>query len=97
MPALPWMMGSSPRSGRAPAGSPRRCRHRRAMYPRMPITMSFQGVFEACGYSDIGQAKVLSREYGVELKYTAATDYIRFGGQYWIESRQQAVGARRSF
>lgn len=28
---------------RAPAGSPRRCRHRRAMYPRMPITMSFAG------------------------------------------------------
>lgn len=48
-------------------------------------------------YSDIGQAKVLSREYGVELKYTAATDYIRFGGQYWIESRQQAVGAAEEF
>ena len=41
--ALPWMMGNSPRSGRAPAGLPRRCRHRRAMYPRMPITMSFAG------------------------------------------------------
>lgn len=48
-------------------------------------------------YSDIGQAKVLSREYGVELKYTAATDYIRFGGQFWIESRQQAVGAAEEF
>lgn len=48
-------------------------------------------------YSDIGQAKVMSREYGVELKYTAATDYIRFGGQYWIESRQQAVGAAEEF
>lgn len=48
-------------------------------------------------YSDIGQAKVLTREYGVELRYTAATDYIRFGGQYWIESRQQAVGAAEEF
>lgn len=48
-------------------------------------------------YSDIGQAKVLSREYGVELKYTAATDYIRFCGQYWIESKQQAVGAAEEF
>lgn len=48
-------------------------------------------------YSDIGQTKVLTREYGVELRYTAATDYIRFGGQYWMESRQQAVGAAEEF
>ena len=48
-------------------------------------------------YSDIGQAKVLAREYGVELRYTAATDYLRFCGQYWVESRQQAVGAAEEF
>ena len=48
-------------------------------------------------YSDIGQAKVLAKEYGVELRYTAATDYIRFGGAYWIESKQQAVGAAEEF
>lgn len=48
-------------------------------------------------YSDIGQAKVLTREYGVELRYTAATDYLRFCGQYWVESRQQAVGAAEEF
>lgn len=48
-------------------------------------------------YSDIGQAKVLAKEYGVELRYTAATDYIRFCGAYWIESKQQAVGAAEEF
>ena len=48
-------------------------------------------------YSDIGQAKVLAKEYGVELRYTAATDYIRFCGQYWIESKQQAVRAAEEF
>ena len=48
-------------------------------------------------YSDIGQAKVLTREYGVELRYTAATDYLRFCGQYWVESKQQAVGATEEF
>ena len=48
-------------------------------------------------YSDIGQAKVLTREYGVELRYTAATDYLRFCGQYWVESKQQAVGAAEEF
>ena len=48
-------------------------------------------------YSDIGQAKVLAREYGNELKYTVATDYLRYGGQYWAESRQQSVGAMEEF
>ena len=48
-------------------------------------------------YSDIGQAKVLAREYGGELRYTAATDYLRFCGQYWVESKQQAVGAAEKF
>ncbi len=48
-------------------------------------------------YSDIGQAKVLSREYADELVYTEGTDYLRFNGQYWEESRQQAVGAAEEF
>lgn len=44
-------------------------------------------------YSDVGQAKVLSREYGDELKFTAATDFIRFDGEVWVEDKQMAVGA----
>lgn len=48
-------------------------------------------------YSDIGQAKVLAREYGNELRYTDGTDYIRFDGELWNESRQQAVGAAEEF
>lgn len=48
-------------------------------------------------YSDIGQAKVLTREYGSELCYTPATDYLRFNGDYWVESKQQAVGAMEEF
>ncbi|MCR4719667.1 MAG: DUF5906 domain-containing protein [Firmicutes bacterium] len=48
-------------------------------------------------YSDIGQAKVLMREYGDELKYTSATDYLRYNGKCWIESKQQAVGAMEEF
>ncbi len=44
-------------------------------------------------YSDVGQAKVLSREYGDELKFTAATDFIRFDGDVWVEDKQMAVGA----
>lgn len=48
-------------------------------------------------FSDIGQAKVLTREYGNELCYTDATDYLRFNGEYWMESRQQSVGAMEEF
>ncbi|MEA5033549.1 MAG: phage/plasmid primase, P4 family [Sphaerochaeta sp.] len=48
-------------------------------------------------YSDIGQAKVLAREYGDELKYSDGTDYIRYNGEYWVESRQMALGAAEEF
>ena len=48
-------------------------------------------------YSDIGQAKVLVREYGCELCYTDATDYLRYNGEYWKESKQRAVGAAEEF
>lgn len=48
-------------------------------------------------YSDIGQAKVLAREYGDELLFTNATDYLRFDGEVWIENKQLAVGAMEEF
>jgi hypothetical protein len=48
-------------------------------------------------YSDIGQAKVLVREYADELKYSDGTDYIRYNGEYWVESRQLALGAAEEF
>lgn len=48
-------------------------------------------------YSDIGQAKVLVREYGNELKYTPATEFLRYDGKRWVESKQRAVGAMEEF
>lgn len=48
-------------------------------------------------YSDIGQAKVLLREYGNELRYTEEADFFRYNGVYWMESRQAAVGAVEEF
>lgn len=48
-------------------------------------------------YSDIGQAKILAREYGDELMYTAATDLLRYNGIYWEESKQKSVGAAIEF
>lgn len=48
-------------------------------------------------FSDIGQAKVLVREYGSELKFTPATDYLRYDGIRWVESKQRAIGAMEEF
>ena len=48
-------------------------------------------------YSDIGEAKVLAKEYGSELKFTTATDYLRFDGECWREDRQMALGAAEDF
>lgn len=41
-------------------------------------------------FSDVGQAEVLSREYTSELRYSPSTDYIRYNGKYWEESKSQA-------
>ena len=40
---------------------------------------------------------MLTREYGNELRFSTATDYLRFNGEYWVESKQQAVGAMEEF
>ena len=48
-------------------------------------------------FSDIGQAKVLAHEYERELVYTDSTDYMRFDGTHWSESKQLAVGACEDF
>ena len=48
-------------------------------------------------YSDIGEAKILAREYGGELIYTSATDYLRFDGDCWREDKQMAIGAAEEF
>ena len=48
-------------------------------------------------YSDIGQAKVIAREYGNELRYTDGTDFIRYNGIYWDEFRQASVRAAEEF
>ena len=48
-------------------------------------------------FSDIGQAKVLAKEYASEMVYTDATDYMRYDGTHWAESKQMAVGACEDF
>ena len=48
-------------------------------------------------FSDIGQAKVLAKEYEGEMVYTDATDYMCYDGTHWAESKQLAVGACEDF
>lgn len=62
----------------------------------------FNADFEGQGlkpedYSDLGEAKVLAREFGNELKYTSATDLLRYDGQHWCEDKQMALGASLDF
>lgn len=37
-------------------------------------------------YSDVGQARILAREYQDKIKYSPATDYLVYNGSYWEES-----------
>ena len=48
-------------------------------------------------YTDLGQAKVFASFYEKELLYTDATDYLRYNGEYWEESRQGAIRAAEEF
>ena len=48
-------------------------------------------------YTDLGQAKVFAGFYEKELLYTDATDYLRYNGKYWEESRQGATRAAEEF
>ena len=43
-------------------------------------------------FTDVGQAQVLSRVSGMELRYSPATDYIVYNGVYWEESKHGAQG-----
>lgn len=55
------------------------------------------GSLKPSDYTDVGQAKVLASEYGDELRYNPATDYMRYDGVCWRESKEAAVGAAVEF
>ena len=48
-------------------------------------------------YSDIDKPRCWRKSMGWNCRITAATDYIRFCGAYWVESKQQASVLRRNF
>lgn len=46
--------------------------------------------FKPADYSDVGQAAVMTKEYGDKLKYSPQTDYIVYNGSFWEESKPKA-------
>ena len=48
-------------------------------------------------YSDIGEAKVISKECMNQLRFTSATDFIAFGGDRWYEDKQKSLGVVENF
>ena len=48
-------------------------------------------------YSDIGEAKVISKECRDRLRFTSATDFIAFGGDRWYEDKQKSLGVVECF
>lgn len=55
------------------------------------------GSLKPADYSDIGQAKVLSEEYGDELRFSDQTGFLHYDGIVWEPSASAAVGATEEF
>ncbi len=49
-------------------------------------------ILEPEDFSDIGQAKILAREYKNKLRYSDATSFLYFNGSYWEENNSRAQG-----
>ena len=47
---------------------------------------------EPVDYSDVGQARILSREYADRIRYSPSTDYLVYNGSFWEESAPKAQG-----
>ncbi len=48
-------------------------------------------------FSDIGQAKVLKKEYGDVLAFHPGTDFLQYDGTVWNENKEFALGAVEEF
>lgn len=55
------------------------------------------GSLKPADYSDIGQAKVLSEEYGDEIRYSEQTGFLHYDGVFWEVSASAAIGATEEF
>lgn len=65
--------------------------------PAEEYDTDFEDSLKPSDYSDVGEAKAFTKEYGCELRFSEATDFLRYDGEAWIEDRQMAVGAMVEF
>ena len=57
-----------------------------------PASENQSSTLEPEDFSDIGQAKILAREYKNKLRYSDATSFLYFNGSHWEENKSQAQG-----
>src|SRR5574344_776419 len=48
-------------------------------------------------FTDVGQAKVLSKDCANELAFTTGTDFLVYDGKRWVESKSKAMGCMVKF
>ena len=58
---------------------------------------SEKGSLRPADFSDIGQARVLSAEYGDELRFSEQTGFLHYDGVRWEPSSSAAIGAAEEF
>lgn len=58
----------------------------------LPEVFNAAGSLKPEDYTDVGQAKVIATNCAEELAYTPGTDYLRFTGKRWEESKPKALG-----
>ena len=62
-----------------------------------PEEFNATGALKPDDYSDVGQAKMIATDCGAELAYTPGTDFLRFTGKRWEESKTKAMGLVTDF
>ncbi len=55
------------------------------------------GFLKPVDYSDIGEAKMVFREYGDVLAFHPGTDYLQYDGTVWNENKELALGSVEEF
>ena len=58
-----------------------------------PEVFNAEFTLKPADYSDVGQARILANEFKDKLRYSPATDYIRYNGKNWDESKELALAA----
>lgn len=62
-----------------------------------PEQYAVKASLKPADFSDIGQATMIALDCANELAFTTGTDFLRYNGQYWVESKVKATGLVQEF